>query len=225
MIKPAAKTGESDIPRCFMPFKRSYNVAANMVGIARKNENSVAVFLSSPKTNPPMIVAPDLEIPGKSDKTWAKPTPNARRGDMLSNSDIFGFLFFLSIININTPPKINAATTVRILKRYAFIHECIKRPITAAGKNAVNRLPVNLLDSADPRFRMTEMSFSLYIQTTAKIAPSWMNISKTFALSPVKESRLPASMRWPVDETGKNSVTPSTIPSINAFHMLVNRIT
>ena len=38
--------------------------AADIVGIARKKENSVAVLRFNPKHIPPIIVAPDLETPG-----------------------------------------------------------------------------------------------------------------------------------------------------------------
>jgi len=45
-------------------FSKSYEVAANMVGTASKNENSVACFLSKPLNTPPIIVAAALETPG-----------------------------------------------------------------------------------------------------------------------------------------------------------------
>ena len=44
------------------------------------------------------------------------------------------------------------------------------------------------------------------------MAPVWMAISKTLAVSPVKFSIEPARIKWPVDEMGKNSVKPSTMP-------------
>ena len=39
-------------------------VAEKIVGIARKNEISVAILLSIPINKPPIMVAPDLETPG-----------------------------------------------------------------------------------------------------------------------------------------------------------------
>lgn len=42
----------------------SYPVAINMVGIARKNENSAAAKVESPTIHPPIIVEADLENPG-----------------------------------------------------------------------------------------------------------------------------------------------------------------
>jgi len=35
-----------------------------MVGIASKKENSVATGLDSPEINPPIIVAPERDVPG-----------------------------------------------------------------------------------------------------------------------------------------------------------------
>jgi len=56
-----------------------------------------------------------------------------------------------------------------------------------------------------------------YTITTAKIAPDWMAMSNTLAASPVNLSREPARIRWPVDEIGRNSVRPSTIPMTAAL--------
>ena len=58
---------------------------------------------------------------------------------------------------------------------------------------------------------------SRYCQITANIAPVWIAISKTLAVSPVKSSSEPARIRWPVDEIGRNSVSPSTTPMMAAF--------
>src|SRR5213080_4994269 len=44
------------------------------------------------------------------------------------------------------------------------------------------------------------------------MAPSWMTISKAAARGPTNPSAWPARIRWPVDETGRNSVAPSTSP-------------
>ena len=41
-----------------------FAVAANMVGTARKKENSAAAFRVSFCVNPPMIVAADRDTPG-----------------------------------------------------------------------------------------------------------------------------------------------------------------
>jgi hypothetical protein len=60
-------------------------------------------------------------------------------------------------------------------------------------------------------------SDSAGVQTTAIIAPVWMAISNTLTVSPVKSSKEPARIRWPVLEMGRNSVSPSTMPMIAAL--------
>ena len=47
------------------------------VGTARKNENSVAALRDRPNSMPPMMVAPEREVPGISAKHCAMPTLNA----------------------------------------------------------------------------------------------------------------------------------------------------
>src|SRR5215207_9597996 len=52
---------------------------------------------------------------------------------------------------------------------------------------------------------------------TARIAPVWIAMSKTLAFSSSKPSSAPARIRWPVDEIGRNSVRPSTMPMTAAL--------
>jgi len=52
-------------PEKFSPdFSKSYPVAANMVGMARKKENSTAWDRERPETRPPIIEAAERETPG-----------------------------------------------------------------------------------------------------------------------------------------------------------------
>ena len=44
-------------------------LAPNITGIARKKVNSAATYLDTPKSNAPIIVAPEREVPGTNDKT------------------------------------------------------------------------------------------------------------------------------------------------------------
>ena len=46
--------------------------------------------------------------------------------------------------------------------------------------------------------------------------PNWITTSNVFAVSPSKPNRWPTIIIWPVLETGKNSVNPSTTPKIAA---------
>ena len=43
------------------------------MGIAKKNENSAATPLETPSNKAPIIVAPDLEVPGIIAKHWKNP--------------------------------------------------------------------------------------------------------------------------------------------------------
>ncbi|MNH40399.1 hypothetical protein D3C79_1017180 [compost metagenome] len=44
-----------------------------MVGMARKNENSVAALRDRPNSRPPMMVEPEREVPGIIARHWMKP--------------------------------------------------------------------------------------------------------------------------------------------------------
>ena len=61
------------------------------------------------------------------------------------------------------------------------------------------------------------MSLFQYKTTTAKTAPTWIEISNVFKneLS-AKLKALDARIRWAVEETGRNSVMPSMMPKITA---------
>ena len=56
-----------------MAFTTFKDVAPSIVGIAKKNENSVAAVLDNPNIMAPIIVAADLEVPGTIAKHWATP--------------------------------------------------------------------------------------------------------------------------------------------------------
>ena len=64
-IIPKTKTGASAATssnsRCLY---KSYTLAATNVGIAKKNENSVAAWRDKPNNKPPIIVAPERDVPG-----------------------------------------------------------------------------------------------------------------------------------------------------------------
>ena len=57
-------------------FKSEYRDAPNSVGMARKNENSTAVFLSTPRAVEPMILAAALDTPGMRAKHCKTPIKN-----------------------------------------------------------------------------------------------------------------------------------------------------
>ena len=62
--KPVPVRNNSLELRCNPDFKIEYPVAATIVGIARKKENSTATIRDEPSIIAPIIVAADLEVPG-----------------------------------------------------------------------------------------------------------------------------------------------------------------
>ena len=58
----------------FSIFKK---LAPNIIGIAKKNVNSEANTLDAPNANAPIIVDPDLDVPGINANTWNNPIMNA----------------------------------------------------------------------------------------------------------------------------------------------------
>src|SRR5438309_1220384 len=120
-----------------------------------------------------------------------------------------------------TPPAISAAITTGGVNRCAVIQWCVRSPTSAAGRNATSNARTSRRDSATamPSFT-TRHNRSRYSQMTARMAPSWMMISKAAARGPTNPSAWPARIRWPVDETGRNSVAPSTNPRMIAARMV-----
>ena len=77
MARPAAAN--------FMHFTRPH---PNMMGIARKKVNSAAAVLLQPHSMPPMMVAPEREVPGTMASTWKQPIFSAVFQSMSSTSAI-----------------------------------------------------------------------------------------------------------------------------------------
>ena len=69
MTNPIIKAMSCGIVIVRSDFKSANELAAIIVGIAKKKENSAAAMLDSPKIQPPIIVAAERENPGnKIDK-------------------------------------------------------------------------------------------------------------------------------------------------------------
>src|SRR5205809_277335 len=107
-----------------------------MTGIARKKENSVATARDSPKSMPPMIVAPERDVPGISEKHCAIPTLSASfhvmsytlitRGAPLRE-------YQRSTAKITSAPTMSATATLVGLNRYFLIWFWAASPTIAAG--------------------------------------------------------------------------------------------
>ena len=170
---------------------------------------------------PPMIVAPERDVPGISANACAKPIFSAsvqRSSSTLRMRTLSGLLRCRrSAQRMTSAPAMNAAATGTGANSRALIAPPKASPSTAAGRKAIRRFSTK---RCAPRSRgsprATAKSLARYSQQTATMAPAWMTISNSFARSPVKFSSDPATIRWPVEDTGRNSVRPSTRPRMAA---------
>lgn len=117
----------------------------------------------------------------------------------------------------SAPAMKDVATTVGV-KRCALTALPTRRPITTAGKNAISTFSTNRrARDESPSAAAVSTRRRQKNRITAKMAPVWIAMSNTLAFSLVKSSSDPARIRCPVDEIGRNSVNPSTIPMIAAL--------
>ena len=97
------------------PNLTSFNkLAPNITGIAKKNVNSAATVRLTPNINPPRIVAPERDVPGKiAAINWNIPIKKAVLPLIAFKELILGLNdAFLFSITINPTPKIiNARAT------------------------------------------------------------------------------------------------------------------
>jgi len=73
----------------------------------KKNEYSKAVYFSSPRNIPVIVVIPDLEVPGIKAIVWERPIIRACFQDIFSISSIFLSLFLVNLFStkIKTIPQ------------------------------------------------------------------------------------------------------------------------
>jgi hypothetical protein len=112
--------------------------------------------------------------------------------------------------------KVLATTTG--VNRFSLIALPSSSPSTTAGRKPISTLSTSRR-ALGWRGSATRVAwiFCQYTRITAKIAPVWIAMSNTLAFSSSKPSSAPARIRWPVDEIGRNSVNPSTMPMIAAL--------
>ena len=167
-----------------------------------------------------MMVLPEREVPGIRAKIWNRPTASASRGRISSTLRTFGGtrLCRFSIHKIKKPPTTSAAATLTGVNSTFSMKSLSSRPMAAAGMKAMARLSTKRLDSRSlPIWVSTWVKRVRYSYTTARMAPSWMAMLNTAWLSASKPMRLPATIRWPVLEMGRNSVRPSMMPRKRAL--------
>src|SRR5699024_2292160 len=114
VIQPASKIINSSGVK-LNPKPSSFSkLAPNITGIDMKNENSAATDLEVPIRIAPIIVEPDLEVPGTKDKIWKSPTMKASRklNDSQSVKAVSLFWFQRSIRMKSTPYTTRATATV-----------------------------------------------------------------------------------------------------------------
>ena len=92
-------------------FHKSSTVAPAIVGMARKNENSVAASRVTPISKAPTIVAPEREVPGIIARHWNNPILAAVGIDISSVLAQVDFGRHRSAASIAIPPTINAQPT------------------------------------------------------------------------------------------------------------------
>ena len=165
-------------------------MAANNVGIARKNENSVAATRENPNSMPPMMVAPDRDVPGMSASACAHPTFSAsvqRMSSIAAMRTVSGRARCRRSAQMMTKaPTTNAHATGTGAKRCALIALLKASPSTPAGTKATTRFSANRCAAGSVnKPRRTATSLARNSQQTARMAPAWITISNVFACSPV----------------------------------------
>ena len=190
-----------------------------MVGTAKKKENSAAVLRSTPIIRPPIIVAPERLTPGNIAVHCTRPMDKAVPKGISSTAWKRTVFTTRSNTRMRMPPIISAKATISGVCIAARMASYANTPITKAGAKPNRILRVNATAPAS-RFSKpvpTAQNRRQYTNKTAKIAPSWIAILKATELLSVKPTSSPAKIRWPVDDTGKNSVSPSIKPRSNAI--------
>src|SRR5256885_13272919 len=110
-MKPIAKTPMSSLDNAPQCLKRLYTEAAPKIGMPRKNENSVAACREAPNHSPPIIVAPEREVPGQSARHCTKPIFSASIRLICSARSAFTCTGRRSAHRIAMPPTTSATAT------------------------------------------------------------------------------------------------------------------
>ena len=194
-----------------------------MVGTARKKLNSAAVRRSIPIASAPMMVAPERLTPGIIATHCTSPTPSAWRAGSWPIPVAGPGRAVRSIARMANPPSTSAAQTTSGLPSSTSMYLLAASPITTEGRKARSRLrrKARLSGSSRSTPIPTAQNVRQYCTTTARIAPSWMTTLNTFQVSESKPNSSVARIRCPVEETGRNSVSPSTMPSRTAVMVSV----
>ncbi|EEL57100.1 Undecaprenyl-diphosphatase [Bacillus cereus Rock4-2] len=183
------------------------------------NVYSAAAVCDTRANKPPLIVEPERENPGQSAKHWNIPIVNACLYVISSNVlAVLGFENFSATI-IKIPPATKLMTTGPGPNKTFLIALWNNTPSTPAGI-----IPIIICNKFNdgPSFTFpiptNDHNRFQNTTTTAKIDPNWITTSKTFALSSSNPIKCPVKIICPVDDTGRNSVNPSTAPMIKPIN-------
>ncbi len=129
------------------------------------------------------------------------------------------FFTIRSSANIMMPPTISAMATISGVCIAARMASYAITPMSKAGTKPSRMLRVNAIGPgcAFNKPVPTAQKRCQYTSNTANIAPSWMAILNAIELLSVNPTSSPASIRCPVDDTGRNSVSPSIMPRRTAI--------
>ena len=96
-------------------------------------------------------------------------------------------------------------------------------PTNPVGTNATKSLRYSLKVLSNEFFSLfCQKILSLYISTTESIAPNWMIVSYIFIDAVCSKSKsLDVKIKCAVEDIGKNSVIPSTIPKMIESNILI----
>ena len=198
-------------------------MATNIVGIERKNENSSAAARDIPATWPAAMVHIEREVPGKTaERICAAPIQIACGSAMPSMRSIRGWRQSASTTHMATPPMSSASAITVMLSRFLPITLVSRNDGNAVTTNAIiTRLSgcVSTVRSPFSPWGKVLTNFAIRSRKktgSARIAPSWMTMVYIFQkpLSRSMPSSDSAMRRCAVEETGRNSVSPSTMPRI-----------
>ena len=172
---------------------------------------------------PPIIVAPERDVPGINAAHWANPILRASKG--VSSSTLLIVFILLDRVWRYSAQKIINAPTIKALatgtgeNKYALMYLPKRSPKPIAGTQAMITWSTNFWDCLlVHKVLVTPIRRWRYSQQTAIIAPNWIIISKALPRSSLKFNRSPTKIKCPVLEIGKNSVRPSTTPKMRALN-------
>ena len=199
-------------------------------GIARKNDSRVAVTRSRPRSRPAVIVAPDRETPGMRAKHCTSPMTSASaQGDRPRSRAAPGVGAGARPTTITAlqsdqrgghDPQVAQRAGDEVAGQQPDDRDRHRPEMTNQAEPVVER-PRGPRRPPSPRTQADDDPHDVLgevDQRRRRSRPIWMIAVKavTAGSSIGRPSSFSAMVRWPVLETGRNSVSPSTTPSTTA---------